>query len=200
MRAAIMWRDLAPDVGSMQLGVGIGRVAVATAPAAEHHVAAMHCALVHLSQVHRAEVDLECALVTECLQTDIALDTLLSCCRIDKSCSKIFMESAVLSRAVVHAPSLWRHHVVLGTGHKVRMRIWWSVTSTALLCISNHVPAEIHWIVGTMTDLSPIDLFFEFTLAVGCCCCSCHCSLMEFNHRVVLMIGRHEPRNQAASK
>ena len=68
----------------VQLWIRVRRVPVPTSPAAEHHVAAWHRALVHLPQVHRAEVDLQGALVAERLQTDIALDPLLPCCRVDK--------------------------------------------------------------------------------------------------------------------
>ena len=54
-------------------------MSVPAPPAAEHHVAPGHRALVHLPQVDRTEVDLEGPLVTERLQTDVALYSFLPC-------------------------------------------------------------------------------------------------------------------------
>ena len=62
----------------VQLGIGVGAVAVARSPRAEDHVAAVHGALVHLAQVHGAEVDLESALVAERLHAHVALHALLA--------------------------------------------------------------------------------------------------------------------------
>ena len=75
-----MRRDLSSQVGCVQLRVGVGGVPVSGSPAREHHVAAIHGALVHLPQVHRREVNLEGSLITKGLETDIALDALLSGC------------------------------------------------------------------------------------------------------------------------
>ena len=204
MGATIMWRDLPPDVWRVELGVGVGRVAVATAPAAKHHVAAMHCTLVHFPQVDRAEVDLEGALVAEGLQADIALDTFLSCCRIDKCCAQVLMESAVLSRTVVQASALGRHHVVLWAAHKV----WLSSPSTAAAPaatsataawpICGHISTEIHRIVRAMA--SGCRLFFKFSLIIGRGCCCCHCSLVKLHHWMVVMIWSHEAWHQSTTK
>ena len=57
-RPTVVRRDLPPEVRRVQLGIGIGRVAVPTPPGTEHHVASIHRALVHLPQVHRRKVDL----------------------------------------------------------------------------------------------------------------------------------------------
>ena len=52
MGAAIRLRNAAFHRWRVQLGVGVGRVAVAAATAAEHHVAAGHRALVHFAQMY----------------------------------------------------------------------------------------------------------------------------------------------------
>ena len=64
--------------------VGVGRVSVPAPPAAEHHVTPGHRALVHLPEVDRTEVDLESPLVTERLQADITLHSLLPRGRVDE--------------------------------------------------------------------------------------------------------------------
>jgi hypothetical protein len=199
-----MWRDLSSNVRRVKLGVGICRVAIATSPAAEHHVAAVHCALVHLPQVHSTEVDLQGTLVAECLQADIALDSLLSCGWIDKSCAQVLVESTVLPRAVVHTSSFRRHHVVFRAGHEVG---WWPVattttttttTTTATTAIRNHVTTEIHWVVSSMAAW---DFLFEFTLAASRSSCrSCYSSLVKLDHRMMVMIWSHEARHQAATE
>ncbi len=76
--ASVVRRDLPPQMGSVQLRVGVGGVAVATPPRREHHVAPINGALVHLSQMHRREVDLQGSLVAEGLEADVALHALLA--------------------------------------------------------------------------------------------------------------------------
>ena len=51
---------------------------IATSTGAEHHIAPFHCALVHLAQVNRTEMDLERSLITKCLETNVALNSLLA--------------------------------------------------------------------------------------------------------------------------
>ena len=172
-------------------------MAVTTSAAAEHHVAAVHRALVHLSQMHRAEVDLEGPLVAECLQTDVALDTFFPGGRIDKCCAQVFVESAVLSGAVVHASSFGRHHVVL-IGHKILLCMLCTAPSTpsTLPICNSAASAEIHWIVRAMAGWSS-GLLFEFPL-IGRHCSSCHSSFMKLDHRVVMVIRSHEARHKSA--
>ena len=76
--SAVMGRYFPSNVRRVKLGIRVGRVSVATSPAAEHHVTPRHRALVHLPQMHRREVDLEGALVTEGLHAHLALDPLLA--------------------------------------------------------------------------------------------------------------------------
>ena len=69
--------------------VGVGRVSVPAPPAAEHHVTPGHRALVHLPQVNCTEVNLQRPLVTEGLQADVTLHSLLSCGRVDEGGSEV---------------------------------------------------------------------------------------------------------------
>ena len=98
--SAVMGRYFPSNVRRVKLGIRVGRVSVATSPAAEHHVTPGHRALVHLPQMHRGEVDLEGALVAECLQTHVTLNPLLASCRIDKGCAKIIEHHIKLSRGL----------------------------------------------------------------------------------------------------
>ena len=52
-------------------------MAVPASSGTEHHVAALHAALVHLAQVNGREVDFEGTLITESLETDVTLYSLL---------------------------------------------------------------------------------------------------------------------------
>ena len=100
-----MGRDLASDVRRVQLGVGVGGVAVAAPAAGEHHVAARHRALVHLPQVHSGEVDLERALVAECLQTHVALDPLLAGAGVDEGGAEVLEHGVELAAGLQRPPA-----------------------------------------------------------------------------------------------
>ena len=67
----------------MQFGVGVGRMSIATSPRAEHHVAPLHTAFVHFAEMHSRKVDLKGPLITEGLEADIALHSLLPSCWAD---------------------------------------------------------------------------------------------------------------------
>ena len=95
MGSSVGLRDSPLHLRRVQLGVGIGGVAIAAPPAAEHHVATVDGALVHLPQMHRAEVDLEGALVAEGLHADVALYTLLPCGRTDKRRAQVVRHGVV---------------------------------------------------------------------------------------------------------
>ena len=131
-----MRRYLASDVRSVKLGVGVGRVTIATPATAEHHVASWHRALVHLSQVNSGEVDLEGALVTECLETHITLDSLLASRGVDKAGAQVLKHCIKLSRRL-HGPPPWSlsllsvRRQLLAPAHVdrteqvlVRLRLW----------------------------------------------------------------------------
>ena len=98
--SAVMGRYLPADVRGVELGVGVCGVSVAAPPAAEHHGAVVHRAPMHLPEVDSREVDLEGALVAECLQTHVTLNPLLASCRIDKGCAKIIEHHIKLSRGL----------------------------------------------------------------------------------------------------
>ena len=102
--SAIMGRYFPPNVRRVQLGVRVGRVPVATSPAAEHHVTPGHRALVHLPQVHRGEVDLEGALVTEGLQTHVTLYPLLAGGRVDKRSAEVIKHKIESARGLLRPP------------------------------------------------------------------------------------------------
>ena len=95
MGSSVGLRDSPLHLRRVQLGVGIGGVAIAAPPAAEHHVATVDGALVHLPQMHRAEVDLEGALVAEGLHADVALYTLLPRGRTDKRRAQVVRHGVV---------------------------------------------------------------------------------------------------------
>ena len=79
-------------------------MSVPAPPAAEHHVAPGDSALVHLSQVHRGEVDLESSLVTKCLETHVALDSLLASGWVDKTSSQVIKHGIELSARLQWSP------------------------------------------------------------------------------------------------
>ena len=85
--------------------VGVGRVSVPAPPAAEHHVTPGHRALVHLPQVDRAEVDLEGALVTERLQADVALHSLLPRGGVDEGGSEVVKHGIKVSGVAHRSPA-----------------------------------------------------------------------------------------------
>ena len=85
--------------------IWIGRVPVPAPPAAEHHVTPGHRALVHLPKVNRAEVDLESALVTEGLEADITLHSLLPRGRVDEGCPEVLEHGIKVSAVAQRSPA-----------------------------------------------------------------------------------------------
>ena len=109
-------------------------------PAAEHHVTPGHRALVHLPQVDRAEVDLECSLVTEGLQTDVALDPLLAGGGVDEGRAEVLEHCIEMS--VRERPP---------TGTAVRLS-WSSVTAGLHLLAT----AQVHRIEDVLFFRLPL--------------------------------------------
>ena len=100
-----MGRNPPLDLWRVQLGVGVCRVSIATPARAEHHVTPGHRALVHLPQVNSGEVDLERALVTECLQTDVTLHPLLAGGWVNKRGAEVIKHKIELSRGLHRPPA-----------------------------------------------------------------------------------------------
>ena len=76
--SSVMGRNFSSQMRRVQFGVGICRMTISASSRREEHVAPVHRALVHLAKVNSREVDLEGALITERLQTDVALHALLA--------------------------------------------------------------------------------------------------------------------------
>ena len=89
----------------MKFRVGVCRVSVPAPPAAEHHVTAGHRTLVHLPQVDCTEVYLESALVTERLQADITLHSLLPRGRVDEGCPEVIEHGIKVSSVAQRSPA-----------------------------------------------------------------------------------------------
>ena len=83
MSASIVRGDLSSQVRRVQLGIRVGRVSISASAGGEHHIAAVDAALVHLPQMHGRKVDLEGALITKSLETNVALNSFLAGRRVD---------------------------------------------------------------------------------------------------------------------
>ena len=80
-------------------------MSVPTSSAAEHHVTSWHRTFVHLSQMNRGKVNFEGAFVTECFQTNVALDPLLAGGRVDKGGAEVIKHKIKLTRSLHRPPA-----------------------------------------------------------------------------------------------
>ena len=101
MGAAIRLRNAAFHRRCVQLGIGVGRVTVAGATAAKHHVAAGYRALVHFAQMNGRKVNFQRTLIAESFHTNVALDSLLAGGGTDKRDAQIIGQLAALVAAIV---------------------------------------------------------------------------------------------------
>lgn len=80
--APIVRIKLPPGVWRVQFWIWVARMAVARSTRAKYHIAAGNGAFVHFAQVNGAKMDLQGALITKCLEADVALDSFLASCGI----------------------------------------------------------------------------------------------------------------------